>query len=135
MSEATVREALATAAATVSGLRASGYMPAVIKPPHAVVVPGEFDPRMVLAESKTERVYEVVLFTAKNAPEASQKLLDTYCELSGSTSVIAAIQTATALNNGATADYAEVVAVSGLEVTPNEGVEYLTRKLTVEVVF
>lgn len=133
-----MRAALATAAATVSGLRANGYMPDNIQVPMAVVLPTPFDPRLVEAGTKTEHEYEMVLFTARAPGEASQKLLDSYCELSGATSVIAAIAASTGLNgaNGGTyADYAQVTEVSGLEITPNNGVEYLTRKLTIEVVF
>lgn len=135
MSEATVLAAMEAAIETISGLRASSYMVEQPNPPMACIVPAPFDPRMVFSEAKAERLYEVILFAARAPAEASQKLLRGYCDLSGSTSVLAALQGASSLNDGSTADYVSVVEIGGLEITATGGTEYLTRKLTCEVVF
>ena len=135
MTVATVRQALADAVDAISGLRASAYMPDKINPPIAVVNTGDFDPRMVLGEGKCERQFVVSVYAGRTPETAAQKLLDTYSELSGATSVIAAIQGWAALNNGTTADYAQVTNVSGLKVATVGTIEYLLVDFEIEVVF
>lgn len=141
MTTAQVRAALGTAIRTVTtgSLRAAEYAPDVINPPMATVMADEYDPRMVMGQAKAEHTFQVKLWTARTPAEASQKLLDSYCEMvppgTGGTltSVVSALQEYT--YSSAVLDYVEVVAVSGLEVTEWGAAEYLTRTLDVEVVF
>jgi hypothetical protein len=138
MTVAQVRQALADACATVSGLRSAPYMPDQINPPVAVVTPGDFDPRLTLGETKSQRQFVVSVYTGRTAETAAQKLLDSYCELSGATSVIAAIQGSAGLNGatgGTYADYAEVTNVSALKVSTIGLTEYLLVDFEIEVVF
>lgn len=135
MTIAAVRSALSDAVGAITGLSASPYMVDNVNPPHAVVLQGGFDPRMVLSQTKAPREFTVRLFASRVAEVAGQKLLDTFCELSGATSVIAAIQGDSSLNGGATADYAEVQEVSALQVVTVGGIDYLAVDFTVEVVF
>lgn len=135
MTVAAVRQAIADACATVSGLHAAPYVPDQINVPQAVVGTVEFDPRMVMGEGKCVRDVMVRVYTGRTAETAAQKLIDTYTELTGATSLIAALQGATALNNGTTADYVEVVRVRGPITEPIGTTDYLVLELDLEVCF
>ena len=135
MTVATVRQAIADACATVTGLRGAAYRPDQLNPPIAVVTPGEFDPRDVMVQAEVTRPFTVSIYAGRTTEVAAQKLLDTYTDLSGSASVIAAIQASTSLHDGTTADFAEVTNVSALQVETIGAVDYLLVALTVEVAF
>lgn len=134
MSTETVRDALADAAAGISGLRSSPYHLDSINPPIAVVTPGEFDPRLVFGQGKQVRPFIVTVYAGRTTEVHAQKLLDTYTELSGATSLLAALQ-ATAVATAAGADYVEVTEVSGLQVVPVGEINYLAVQWTVEVCY
>lgn len=138
MTIAQVRQALSDAADGLSDLRAAPYMPDQINPAQAVVLAGDWDPRYVMAEGKTKREFIVRVFAGRTADTAAHKLLDTFSELSGATSMVAAIHASTGLNgaNGGTyADYAEVVGVSGVLTVTVGTIDYLAMDWTTEVVF
>lgn len=141
MTTAQVRSALGTAIRTVTygSLRAAEYAPDVINTPMATVMAGEYDPRMVMGQAKSERTFQVKLWVERAPAETSQKLLDAYCEMvppgTGGTltSVVSALQEYS--YSSAVLDYVEVTNVSGLEITEWNAIEYLTRTLNVEVVY
>lgn len=135
MSVATVRAALAAACAEITGLKSGTYRPDQIPTPIAVVTPDDFDPRLVMGESKAVRPFIISVYTGRTSEVAAQKLLDTYTELSGSSSILAKIQSYTALNDGTTADYAEVTNISGLKTETIGQVEYLLVQFSVDVCF
>lgn len=135
MTVAAVRQAIADACATVTGLHAAAYVPDQINPPQAVVGTVEFDPRMVFAEGKCERQIRVTVYVNRTNETAAQKLIDTYTELSGSTSLIAAIQGAAALQNGSTADYVTVTNIRGPIPATVGDIKYLIIELDLEAVF
>lgn len=132
MSLATARAALADACATISGLHSSAYIVDAINVPMAVVGTVEFDPRMVMGESKCARQMRVTVYTGRTTEVAAQKLLDTYCELSGATSIVYAIQNNSALN--AIVDYLAVTSVRGPLVGTVGTIDYLILEIDVEVV-
>lgn len=135
MSATTVRQALSTAVAT-TGLSSSPLVRDSISAPCAEIASGEWDPRFVMGEAKTTRDFIVTIFGGRVAEDTAQDNLDAYCDMTGTTSVIDAIQDETnALNNGTTADYAVVKNVSELLVVPKGANDYLAIRLTVEVCF
>lgn len=138
MSVADVRDAIAEACRNVtlpdSGtLRASAYIPDKITPPQAIVGTVSFDPRMVFGEGKCARNLQITVYVSRTAETASQKLLDTFTELSGSDSLIANLQTDTLLL--AQVDYLAVTEVRGPLVGTVGGVDYLIFEYDAEVVF
>lgn len=130
---AAVRSAMSDACATVSGLHATAYVADQINPPQAIVGTVDFDPRMVMGEGKCARRMKVTVYVNRTAEIAGQKLLDTYCELSGSSSLIAALQNNTALN--ALVDYLSVTTVRGPLLGTVGTIDYLILEIDVEVVF
>lgn len=130
---AEVRASLAAACATVNGLRSSAYRLDAVAVPQAEVMEGAWDPRFVFAQGKATRDYIVTIYAGKVSERTAQALLDGYCEMTGSTSVIAAIQTATDLDGGSVADYAVVKDVSEPRIVTVGTVDYLAKALTVEV--
>lgn len=135
MSVTAVRQGLKDAVSTVSGLRASAYKRDTVNPPCAEVTPGEWDPRTVLDADRSTREFIVTLYGGRTSEDTAQTLLDGYCEMSGATSVINAIQSDADLNGGTTADYAQVTNVSELIVVTVGAIDLLAVRLTVEVAF
>jgi hypothetical protein len=76
----------------------------------------------------------VTIYTPRAADRAAQNLLDDWVELSGATSVIAAIQDGDNWQNVAV-DYAQVVNVSEVQAVSVDTAEYLAVRLDVEVVW
>lgn len=133
MTVATVRAAIADACATVTGLRSSTYIPDQVNPPVAVVGTVAFDPRLVLGEGKCARNIQVTVYLPRTAEASSQKFADTLTELSGSGSLIVALQTNAGLL--ALVDYLTVTEVRGPLVGTVGAVEYLIYEFDTEVVF
>ena len=128
-----VRDDLAAVITTGTGLRAAPLVQDIMVAPIAVVSRRPFDPRMVLQQAKAAYQFTVTIYVDRTDERAAQRALDTYCELSGTGSVIAAIQTGS--NWSVTVDYAQVTQVG--DVTPVVAGEsnYLIVQLDVEVVF
>ena len=108
---AQVRDSLAKAVAT-TGLRCDPYASDNYAAPCAQVVRNPMVPHMTLgAVSDTKHAYQfqVLVFVNRESEVAGQKLLDKWCDLSGDSSVVAAIE------NGnlwiATVDYARVTRI------------------------
>lgn len=118
---------------TVSGLRAFDYIQDSIDAPCAHVVPLEFDPRMVLGETKSEYQFQIRIYAARAAADQNQKLLDGYREVSGATSLTAAVQGNATL--AAAVDYAQVSRIGEVMVAEISGVPYLYLEIDVEVCF
>jgi hypothetical protein len=76
----------------------------------------------------------VTIYTPRAADRAAQNLLDDWVELTGATSVIAALQDEDNWQN-VTVDYAQVVNVSEVQAVSVDTAEYLAVRLDVEVVF
>lgn len=133
MTIAAVRNAMKTAIETVSGLRAFDYIQDSIEAPCAHVVPLDFDPRMVLGESKAEYQFQIRIYAARAAAQQNQILLDGYREVSGPTSVTAAVQGNSTLN--AVVDYSQVSRIGEVSVVEISGVPYLYLEIDLEVCF
>ena len=129
-----VRDTLATAITNGAGLRAAPLMQDTMVPPIAIVERQAFDPRLVFAQGKAAYQFTVRLFAGRTNERAAQEALDGWCEISGTGSVIAAIQNDA--NWGATdVDYAVVTNVSEVQAAAVAESVYLTVELTVEVCF
>lgn len=129
-----VRNGLADAIAAGTDLRTSPLVLDTMVPPIAVVARQAFDPRYVFSQSKAAYPFYVRLFAGRTDERSAQDKLDTWCELSGTNSVIAAIQTDA--NWGTVdVDYAVVTNIGEVQSAAIGESVYLTVELSVEVVF
>ena len=106
---AAVREQIAAALGTISGLRvhADGLWPDTVNPPAACIKPTTNAPAVLDWSTLYER-FEVVLVVRGGGPyESAQKALDVYLASTGALSVQAALQAGlgTALNNLSRREY------------------------------
>ena len=130
-----VRQAMADAIAdNVEGLRASPIVPDQMVGPIAVVSRQAFDPRYVFSGAKAAYAFTVTVYVLRSADRAQQNLLDEFVELSGSQSVIAALQDEDNYPN-VTLDYVQVTNVSEVQAVSVDTAEYLAVRLDVEVVW
>lgn len=130
-----VRQAMADAIAdNVEGLRASAIVPDQMVGPIAVVSRQAFDPRFVFSGARASYEFTVTVYVLRSADRAQQNLLDEYVELSGTNSVIAALQDEANYPN-VTLDYVQVTNVSEVQAVSVDTAEYLAVRLDVEVVF
>ena len=118
----------------IDGLRGSAIVPDQMVGPIAVVSRRAFDPRYVFSGAKSQYEFTVTIYTPRAADRAAQNLLDDWVELSGDTSVIAAIENGDNWQN-VTVDYAQVVNVSEVQSVSVDTAEYLAVRLDVEVVW
>lgn len=130
---ATVRDALATAITTGSGLAASPYQLDSVVPPCAHVFRREMDPRMIFTGAKSTYEFGVRIFTGRFDEVEAQRLLDELVETSGERSVVAAIQDGD--NWTATIDYAQVVLIGEPVGRTLADETFMTVDLDVEVVW
>ena len=130
---AQVRDELADVITTGAGLRATPLVQDTLIAPIAVVSRRPFDPRMVLQQAKAAYQFTVTIYVDRTDERAAQRALDTYCELSGTGSVIAAIQTGS--NWSVTVDYAQVTQIGDVVPVVAGESNYLIVQLDVEVVF
>lgn len=129
---ADARDALQDAVAT-TGLRAYAYIQDSVNAPCAHVVPLEFDPRLVLSQAKAEYQFQIRVYVSRAAAvEQNQKLLDEYRDLTGTKSLLRAIQDDT---NWDGVDYFSVTRIGEVGVVDYGGAPYLMLELDVEAVF
>jgi hypothetical protein len=100
-----------------------------------VVARPEFDPRMVMSGAKCQHTFTLTAYASRAASELSEESLDALCELSGTGSLIAAVQDE--LNWTVTVDYAQVVRCGEVYVATFGGgtTEFLACSFDVEVVW
>lgn len=130
---ADVRQALADAVAT-TGLRCLPYPLDDLPVPCAYVDRAEFDPRFVFSQAKASRNLIVQVLLPRDSERAGQIKLDAYCELSGSTSILAAIQDGNNWPDNLV-DSASVTSIGDPGVVNVGGVDYLTTVFSVEVIW
>lgn len=122
-----VRTSLAAAVLT-TGLRSYAYIQDQINDPCSMVIPLDYDPRLVLGNSKSVYPFQVrCYFPRASAVEQMQKLMDQYRMMTGSLSIRLAIETST--NWSAAVDYATVTRIG--EVTATDA--HLIFEIDVEV--
>lgn len=127
---AEVRSSLAAAVET-TGLQCSAYILDQIDAPCAMVGRGGFDPRLVMQSTKSVYPFKVSMFHPRMSDIDAQAKIDTYCMLSGSTSVKAAVENGS--NWSASVDYAVVTNIGATVETEVAGIVYLLTEFDVEV--
>lgn len=128
-----VRDDLAAVITAGTGLRAAPLVQDVMVAPIAIVSRRPFDPRMVLQQAKAAYQFTVTIYADRTDERAAQRKLDAYCELSGATSVLAAIQDGTLWSEDV--DYAQVTQIGDVQAVIIGESNYLAVEMAVEVVF
>lgn len=132
---ATVRDTIRQAIETGTGLRTFAWVQDQIVAPCAHVAPLEFDPRLVLSQSKAAYMFQVRVYVSRAAAvEQNQKLLDEYREISGDRSILAAVQDGSHWP-GSIVDYCQVTRIGEVLAVDYGGVPYLTVEFDLEVVW
>lgn len=85
-------EALANVLGTVDGLRATAYIDDQIHPPHAQIYTRDYDPRMVLGNSKRTYMLGVRIFVRRTDPRSAHWAIRNFMEPTGSTSITATVE-------------------------------------------
>lgn len=133
---AEVRADLANVLATIPGWTVQNAYVGDMAP-HAYsfkVARPAFDPRMVLQQAKAAHTFNVTAYAPRATPEVSEARLDELCDLTGTGSLIATVQTGS--NWTVTVDYAQVVQCGEVQaVTWIDGVDYLVCQFQIEVVW
>lgn len=88
---ADVRDGIARAIRTGTNLRAQAYLLDKIPAPCAQVMHGEYDPRLVFDDRKSEHHFTIRLYFPRIAEEANTKRLDKLREASGAGSIREAV--------------------------------------------
>ena len=101
--------------------------------PIAVVSRRAFDPRLVFAQSKAAYLFTVTVYVDRTDERAAQRALDTLTEISGSGSIVAAIQNGTLWS--VSVDYAAVTQIGEVQAVAIAESNYLAVPIDVEVVF
>lgn len=125
-----VRDAMATAVET-TGLSCKAHTVNHVDPPVAMIETRPFDPRLNMSQSKWVVPFVVRVFAASLSEMEEAQRFDEYRELSGSTSVLAAIQTSG--NWGITVDYAQVTQIGEPQWVDVGGIPYQAVDFDVEV--
>jgi hypothetical protein len=136
MAQPTINDACAAAAvavATISGLRAIGYVDDTINPPQAQIYTRPYDPRMVLGNSKRTFLLGVRVFVRRTDPRSAQLALRLYMEPTGSNSITAAIENEALWP--VTVDYAEVTFIGQPSEIETAAEIYLAVDFDVDVVW
>ena len=87
-----MRAGLAANLATVSGLRTSSYIPDNLTPPIAIVAPDTITFDQTFGRGQDRYTFSVEVVVGRVVDRASQSLMDTYCDPSGSKSIKVAIE-------------------------------------------
>lgn len=133
-----IRDGLATALQTISGLRVHDWVPGQITPPAAVIIPG--DPEMnraeaisfdsTMARGSDDFLFTIILCVSHSHDRAAHEKLDSYLDGANATSVKAAVD---GYAWGGVASYARVMAVRKYGIMKWNGQEFLGAQFLVEV--
>ena len=128
-----VRSALADAVGT-TGLRSAPMWQDTFTAPIAIITRREFDPRLVFTANKAVYEFTVTIYADRTNERAAQVLLDDYCEVTGSGSIVAAIQDEDNWSS-VEIDYVQVTRVGEVSGVSQGESNYLIVPIDVEVVF
>lgn len=132
MSIQAIREGIAANLATIDGLRVSAFVPDNPTPPIAVVIPQrvEFDASM--HRGMDQFTFDVIVIAARASERNAQRTLDDYCNVTGETSVKAAVESDKSLG-GSVMD-CRVTELTGYGPLAIGEVQYLSATFTVAAI-
>lgn len=126
-----VRQALA-GAVTQCGLRCSPYVLDQVNAPCAEIDRRAWDPRMVFAQGTGARAFVVRCLYDRTAEISAQKLMDEHMELSGASSLVAAVQDEANWPDNLV-HYAAVTSIGDPVEVERGGIAYLCVEYEIEV--
>jgi hypothetical protein len=130
---ADVRQSLADAVATVVPM-ATAYLQDVQHVPSAQIMRKQMTPSMVFGDTKQVYLFGVLVYANRTIEANGQEWLDQVCEMTGASSLKAAIEQSS--NWAATVDYAKVTNVGQTQLVQfDSGAQYLMVEFDVEVVW
>lgn len=122
----TVRAAIETRLATISGLQARDRLPDLIDPPLAVVWPSGVDYDEAMGRGSDTYTWSVAVFICRADVDEAQLILDQYLDSASSTSIKAAVEGGSpARTLAGTVNAVHVRAVSDIGVAEVAGIPYL----------
>jgi hypothetical protein len=131
---AQVRQNLSDIADTLDGWHGDLYVGDSVNAPVIKVFRPAFDPRVVFGGGKMQLTFQCVAYAKRVDSSASETSLDALAELTGSGSLIAAVQDGD--NWDVSVDYAVVTQVGQTAAVEwGDGVQYLVCPFDVEVVW
>jgi hypothetical protein len=132
---ADVREDMAAVLSTLADWSVSSYIGDQVFPRMIKIARPAFDPRMVFQQTKAVHQFKVTAYAPRATPETSEAALDALCELTGNTSLIAAIQDGSLWT--VDVDYAQVTKCGAVYATQwvDSTTEYLACDFEIEVVW
>jgi hypothetical protein len=87
-----IRDGIATNLATITGLRTSGFIPAQVNPPYAVISPDGIDYHRAFANGFSTYNFTITVVVGQADSRSAQNMLDAYCSPSGASSIKSAIE-------------------------------------------
>jgi hypothetical protein len=129
----TLRTAIATNLATISGLRTSATVPDQISPPIAVVMPASITYDLAFRRSGgDEYEFSVMVIVGRVDERMAQNKLDAYCSGTGAQSIKAAIESNRTL--GGEAFDCRVTSLRNYSQVSVADVTYLSAEFAVQVI-
>ena len=128
-----VRTALADVLGQIPDWRVTPYVGTQVNPPVLKVSRPSFDPRMVFGQAKAAHKFVVTAYVVMGAAEQGEQLLDSLCELTGATSLIATVQNGDLWS--ISVDYCSVTNVGEVTAAEIAGAELLVCPFEIEVVW
>lgn len=130
---ADVRQSLADVVATVVPM-ATAYLGDVQHVPSAQIMRKQMTPGLVFSDAKQTYLFGVVVYANRTIEANGQQWLDGLCEMTGASSMKAAIESSDAW--AASIDYARVTSVGETQLVQFDGgAQYLSVEFEVEVVW
>jgi len=128
----TIRQGIANNLATITGLRASAFVPDNPTPPIAVVVPERVDYDAAMHRGLDNYTFKVLVIAQRASERNAQSTLDSYCNVTGTSSVKAAVESDKTLG-GSVMD-CRVTELTGYGPLAIGDVQYLSATFTVAAI-
>lgn len=132
MSIQSIREGIATNLAAIPGLRTSAFVPDNPTPPIAIVIPTRVEFDSSFARGLDQFTFEVMVIAARASERNAQSTLDSYCNVTGASSVKVAIESDQTL--GGTVMDCRVTEMSSYGSLAIGEVQYLQATFTVAAI-
>lgn len=128
----TIREGIAKNLATIPGLRTSAFVPDNPTPPIAVVIPQRVQFDSAFQRGMDEFTFDVMVIAARASERNAQHILDSYCNVTGASSVKVAVESEKTLG-GSVMD-CRVTELTGYGPLAIGDVTYLSATFTVAAI-